>query len=215
MGSICPKCRTELDEDIVCCAELKHTWKCRKCGKRSTGFVIPYGRCYLCGGENETIEAFKSPDERATTLVQQALQMELDTFLFYRLARDRAKDAGQKAIFEQLSLTEREHLEEIEGKYHVHLDPEVLEIPPDREKLLASWIFQGIDFEAPDAGVEELYRRAISIEGRTRDHFLRRAEELPEGSERELCREFAAEEEEHIALLETELQHYRSADASA
>lgn len=140
--------------------------------------------------------------------------MELDTYQFYRLGLERAVDFDQRAVFEQLALKEKDHLLEIEEKYHVHLDPDVIEMPPDAEKLLASWIFQGIDFQASEAGVAELYRRALVIEACTRDHFRFRAEELNPGALRDLCEEFAAEEEDHIALLETELEHYRIARAT-
>ena len=44
------------------------------------------------------------------------------------------------------------------------------------------------------------------MERRTRDHFLKLAAELPEGLERELCLELASEEDEHIAMLETEME---------
>jgi excisionase family DNA binding protein len=60
-----------------------------------------------------------------------------------------------------------------------------------------------------------MYRRALLIEGCTRDHFFLRAEKFPPGPEQELCREFAAEEEDHIALLESELEHYQAAQARA
>jgi rubrerythrin len=211
MASICPKCRREVAEDAICCAEVRHTWRCRQCGKRSTGFVRPYGRCYLCGGDIETIESFSTGDLDAVRIVKEAIQMELDTYQFYKLGLERAVDPDQKAVFEQLALKEKDHLLEIEEKYHVHLDPDVVEMPPDAGKLLASWIFQGIDLDAAGAGVVELYRRALVIEACTRDHFRFRAEELRPGPLRDLCREFAAEEEDHIALLETEMENYRAA----
>ena len=215
MASICPRCRKEVSEDAICCAEIRHTWKCRACGKRSTGYVVPYGKCFLCGGDNETIESYTHPNEETARLVQEAIQMELDTYQFYRLSLERAKDPTQKAVFEQLAFKEKDHLEEIEDKYHIHLDREVVEMPPDAAKVLASWIFQGIDFDDSGAGAEELYKRALMIEVCTRDHFLLRAEQLPPGPEQELCREFAAEEADHIALLESELQHFQTERAGA
>jgi len=48
------------------------------------------------------------------------------------------------------------------------------------------------------------------MERRTRDHFHKLARELPEGLERDLCEELAAEEEEHVALLEGELEQLAS-----
>jgi len=55
MPSNCPKCRRILEEDEICCAQVRYTWKCRKCHKLSTGFAVPYGKCFLCGGELEQI----------------------------------------------------------------------------------------------------------------------------------------------------------------
>jgi hypothetical protein len=44
------------------------------------------------------------------------------------------------------------------------------------------------------------------MERRTRDRFQKLARELPAGLDRDLCSELAAEEEEHVALLEGELE---------
>jgi hypothetical protein len=70
---------------------------------------------------------------------------------------------------------------------------------------MAHEIFRGIDFHAGEgvrASVEEIYRRALELERRTLAHFQLRARTLPPGLERELYRELAAEEVEHVALLE-------------
>jgi rubrerythrin len=42
------------------------------------------------------------------------------------------------------------------------------------------------------------------MERRTRDYFKAKAESLPPGKQRELYRELAAEEEDHVTTLETE-----------
>jgi rubrerythrin len=51
-----------------------------------------------------------------------------------------------------------------------------------------------------------LYQAALEMERRTRDYFHKLAAELPAGLEKDLCGELAAEEEEHVALLEGELE---------
>ncbi len=208
MASTCPKCHQEVDEDIICCAELRHTWRCRECGKRSTGFVVPYGRCFLCGGQNEVVEPYTAAQARSARVIEEAVQLEVDMYQFYRLARRQTVDPTARAVLEQLYFKEQDHLLEIEKKYHVHLDPEVLAMPPDAERLLALRMFKGIDPEPGVDQIQSLYERALMMERRTRDHFARRARELPPGIEREICRELAAEEEEHVALLETELQQF-------
>jgi len=57
-----------------------------------------------------------------------------------------------------------------------------------------------------ESGIENLYQAALEMERRTRDHFKKLAEGLPAGLEKDLCAELAAEEEEHVAMLEGELE---------
>jgi hypothetical protein len=47
------------------------------------------------------------------------------------------------------------------------------------------------------------------MEKRTRDHFQKLALELPAGLEKDLCGELAAEEEEHVALLQGEMDQVK------
>ena len=48
------------------------------------------------------------------------------------------------------------------------------------------------------------------MERRTRDRFLTHAAALPPGPQREIYRELAAEEEEHVAILEGERAQFQS-----
>ncbi len=50
MPSTCPKCRAVLEEDEICCAQVRYTWRCKSCFKLTSGLAIPYGKCFLCGG---------------------------------------------------------------------------------------------------------------------------------------------------------------------
>ena len=111
----------------------------------------------------------------------------------------------QRAVLERLFEAELDHLHELEEKYHAHLDRSVVELSRDEDKLLANWLFRGIHV-GEDAGVVELYTAALEMEKRTRDHFRKLVTGLPAGLERDLCAELAAEEEEHVALLEGELE---------
>jgi glutamate synthase (NADPH/NADH) small chain len=205
MASVCPKCRQDLVEDTICCAGLRHEWKCAQCGKRSSGFVVPYGRCFLCGGELHVVKPFEAVDPRAATVVQEALQFELDTYHFYKLGLERTQDPDQQIVFESLISMERDHIKELEEMYHVHLAPEFLDLSPDAAAFLGGWLFRDFDIDSPLTDVRTLYLMAIEMEKRTRSHFAHRAVDLPPGPEKEICRELAAEETEHIALLETEL----------
>lgn len=207
MASRCPKCHEVVGDDVVCCAEVRYTWKCKACGKLSTGFVVPYGRCYLCGGENRVVEPYDGDDPGKVAVVREAMQYELDMFQFYRMGMKRTSDPQLRAVLEEMYRKEEDHLGELERKYHVHLDPSLREASPEREKLMQSFIFAGIDFD-DDTHVLQLYDKAIAMEKRTRDHFQARAAELPPGAEKEIYRELAAEEEDHVAMLETEREQF-------
>jgi len=193
-----------LEEDEICCAQVRYTWRCRSCFKLTSGLAMPYGKCFLCGGDLEVIQDRNLGDSMQFRAIRDAVQFELNSFHFYKLARDRAASPEQRAVLERLYEAELDHLHELEEKYHAHLDREVVELSKDEDKLLSNWLFQGIHVTA-EAGVRDLYQIALEMEKRTRDHFQKLARELPAGLEKDLCGELAAEEEEHVALLEGEL----------
>jgi rubrerythrin len=205
MPSSCPKCRQVLEEDEICCAQVRYSWRCRSCFKLTSGFAIPYGKCFLCGGDLEIIPSRDLGDSMRFRAIRDAVQFELNSFHFYKLARDKAKNPDQRAVLERLYEAELDHLHELEEKYHAHLDREVVELSADEQTLLANSLFRGI-FVTAESGIADLYRVALEMERRTRDHFRKLAAELPAGLERDLCAELAAEEEEHVALLEGELE---------
>lgn len=204
MASTCPKCHQVIDDDSVCCAEVRYTWKCRSCGKLSTGFVVPYGRCFLCGGENEVMQGYAGARPDQIAVVREAVQYELDMYQFYRLSLQRATDPVLRGVLEELYHKEEDHLGELEQKYHLHMDPALRDLPEKHEKLVSSWIFEGIDFDNKEGYVLALYDKAIAMERRTRDHFKMKADTIEAGPHKEIYRELAAEEEEHVSLLETE-----------
>ena len=203
MPSSCPKCRRVLEEDEICCAQVRYTWKCKQCHKLCSGFAVPYGKCFLCGGDLEVIEGRELGDSMRFQAIRDAVQFELNSFHFYKLARERAQSPEQRSVLERLYEAELDHLHELEEKYHAHLDRAVVELSANEQTLLSNWLFQGI---SADGGIKELYQAALEMEKRTRDHFSKLAAELPEGLEKELCLELASEEEEHVALLEGELE---------
>jgi rubrerythrin len=208
MPSTCPKCRQVVAEDIVCCADLRYTWKCTSCHKLSTGFALPFGRCFLCGGSLQVVEGREIEDPMRVRPIRDAVQFELNTYHFYRLAMARATDPTLKAIFEQLFLHEKDHLHTLQEKYHTHMDDTVLDLRPDADALLSDELFAGIDLADPRLGPLGLYDRAIEIERRNRDYFKSMAAALPPGPEREICLELGAEEDEHMAILETEREQF-------
>jgi len=205
MPSTCPKCRSVVEDDEICCAQVRYTWRCKSCFKLTSGFAIPYGKCFLCGGDLEIIRDRDLGDSMQFQAIREAIQFELNAFHFYKLARDKATDPAQRAVLERMFEAELDHLHELEEKYHAHLDRSVVELSADEDKLLSNALFQGIRFDE-HTGIADLYKAAIEMEVRTRDHFRKCARDLPPGIERDLCAELAAEEEEHVALLMGELE---------
>lgn len=208
MASSCPKCHQLLDDDTICCADVKYTWKCKACGKLSTGFAVPYGRCYLCGGQNEVVKGYSGAGAEQIKAVNEAVQYELDMYHFYRLAAAKTADAELKEVLVDMFGKEQDHLSELESKYHLHLESDAKNPSAAKDEIMATWIFEGIDFKNAAGHVTQVYDKAIAMERRTRDHFKARAAALPVGPERDVYLELAAEEEDHVALLETERAQY-------
>lgn len=96
--------------------------------------------------------------------IREAVQFELNSYHFYRLALQRSTDRTLRAVLEQLHQHEVDHLHNLQEIYHTHLDEDVLTLRPDAEGLLADALFAGL--------------------------------------------ELAAEEEEHVALLESEREQF-------
>jgi glutamate synthase (NADPH) small chain len=204
MPSTCPKCHEVVAEDIVCCADLLYTWKCGACHKVSSGFAVPYGACFLCGGHLQVIKGYELDDPMTVRPIRDAVQFELNSYHFYRMALARVQDPTQHAVLDQLYQNEVDHLHTLQERYHTHLDAEALTLRPRVETLLAEGLFSGIDLADTRGGVLALYDKAIEMEHRTLAHFRDLGRSLPEGPEKEICLELAAEEEEHVALLQTE-----------
>lgn len=208
MPSTCPKCHKTIDSDSVCCADIKYTWKCKSCSKLSTGFVVPYGRCFLCGGENELIEGYTGASPEIVAIVQEAAQFEVDMYHFYRMAMQRTSDETLKAVLESLYHKEEDHLNELEQKYHLHFGHDLRQPPEKEEKIIFGFIFHGIDFRNAKDHILKVYDKAIAMERRTRNRFLLHANALPAGPQKELYHELAAEEEDHVSTLETEREQF-------
>ena len=205
MVSVCLRCHQVIEEGNICCSELRSTWKCLACEELITGFVVPFGRCFLCGGELELLKAMETDQAEVVRVIEDAMQFEVNSLQYYRMARIKAKDPHQRAVFDRFANMERGHLLLLESKYHIHLDPRVMDMPFNAEKELTSWLFEGINFDAPEGSLRPLYEGALKMEERTRDYFHKRAATLPEGREKELCLELAVEEEGHVAMLQAEV----------
>ena len=208
MPSTCPKCHQVLEEDYVCCADVSFTWKCSQCRKLSRGFVIPFGRCEVCGGTLEVVDDSSYRDAARLRPIQQALQAEMNAFTFYSMLADDATDPDVRTLFASLSEMEREHLESLAEKYHAHFEGDYSQTAHPKIRQI---ILEGIEQVPARDRLLTLYQRAIEMERRAKAFFLKQVDGLEEGLEREIYRELAAEEDEHIALLESGLAKTKSA----
>jgi rubrerythrin len=200
----CPKCHRPLPEGAICCAEVRCMWRCRRCFKLTTGFAIPYGRCGLCDGELQMFTDSYPPELERLWAVREAVQAELEAYLFYKLARDQARHGEQRAVLERFCEAEMSVLNELEKQYHPHLAPRVLELELDEQNRLTQRLFRGICLSDHSA-ICDLYQAALMMERQSRDRFRMLAGQLPEGAERKVCAELAEKNEAHVALLEAEL----------
>ncbi len=203
MASQCPKCHQFVEEDELCCAGVEFQWKCTHCQKRTRGFVIPFGRCPLCGGPLIRMEGEgkEMNVQERVLILQQAFQIEVSATHFYRRLAEAVDDPQISDFFENMSQMERQHAEELNQKYHLHLGEETFH---DTGTPLPEPFFEDLCFFAETGDVKRLYNCAIDLEKKTLDFFEKKASQMSCGKELNLYLELAAEEREHIALLESE-----------
>ena len=204
---VCPRCHrpSEADDDGICCAGSTVAWKCTGCAKRSEGFAFPYGRCPACGGVLEIVEAAplagdQPLDDAALDAVRKAFEIELGGRDFYVAAAKHTSDEALHDMFGRLAAMEREHIDTLVRRYH-------LPLPDDATGDLHPGALQAGVQRDPDDPFD-LLELALTLEQRAEQFFLDRVEEAAPAA-RELYRELAAEEGEHIALLTTELAALR------
>lgn len=201
MATQCPKCHEFVEEDYVCCANIEFQWVCQSCHKRSRGFALPFGQCPLCGGHLQQDLPEDHPSQASITALQEAMQIELNAYHYYQRLAAATQDSKRKNFFQNISEMEREHAEELSTKYHLNLG----EIAFRKTSHPMPKSFQDSLHAFNKTGdLKALYNCAIDFEKKGHDFFSKKATELSKGKERDLYLELAAEEEEHIALLETE-----------
>ena len=208
MASMCPKCRRPVEDDSICLADINLTWKCKSCGNLTTGFIFPYGRCSLCGGEKELTEEYGGASGDLVAIAREAVQFEVDTYLFYRMAAQKTKDEVLRPVLEDLRDKEEKHLRVLENKYHVHFDQDLRQLPDKDEQIVFRFIFHGLDFKGAEGHVLQVYNKAIGMEKRTRNRYLAHANALPPGPHQEFYRKLAGEEEIHVKILEAKREQF-------
>ncbi len=200
----CPKCHRPIegDEEYVCCAGESIAWRCTDCQKVSEGFAFPYGMCPACGGKLAPREARPIENAAALAAIRTAFEIELGGQAFYARAATTTDEPSLKVLFEKFVAMEAEHMATLARRYHA-------EVPkPDQSfEVERAAIYAGIPHKPEDPA--NLFRIAIAFEERAVSFFTDRGAACAEGSvERQLYRELAAEEAEHVALLTTEYDRW-------
>jgi len=204
--SICPRCKRPLEDEepYICCAGVELRWRCASCHKVAEGFAFPYGLCPYCKGRLELLDRGPIEGDLAMEAVRKAFEIELGGRAFYLRASQEAADAQMRDLFARFAAMEDEHMRTLSRRYHAELPA-----PADDFQIDRAAIFAGIDRKPEDPA--NLFRIAIAFEQRAVDFFSQEGEKAPDGSvERDLYRELAAEEREHVELLTTELRRWQS-----
>jgi len=207
--NVCPRCRRPLDDDepYICCAGVELRWRCVECHKVAEGFAFPYGLCPHCKGRLELLERGAVAADAALEAVRKAFEIELGGHAFYERAAREAKDEELCELFGRFAAMEKEHMQTLSKRYHAELPAPAADFQLDRAA-----IFAGVEHRPEDPA--NLFRIAIAFEQRAVDFFARESDAAPAGSvERELYKELAAEEREHVALLTTEYRRWQTGKA--
>lgn len=205
----CPKCHRPIegDEAYICCANLELSWKCSACGKVSEGFAFPYGMCPYCKGKLEILERGPVDDGKSLDAIRAAFEIELGGQAFYQRAAGESRDPVLRELFSRFAAMEQEHIETLSKRYHANLPQ-----PADDFQLDRTAIFAGVERKPEDPA--NLFRIAIAFEERSVKFYIEQgARSLEDSVERDLYKELAAEEQEHVALLTTEYERWKAGKA--
>jgi glutamate synthase (NADPH/NADH) small chain len=201
----CPKCRRPIegDEQYICCGTATLSWRCADCGKVSDGFAFPYGLCPACGGKLTALEDRNIEGEGALRAVRAAFEIELGGMAFYTRAAQETQEPVLRDLFTRFAQMEAEHMSTLSRRYHADAPG-----PSNEFKIERAAIYAGIDNRPEDP--TNLFRIAIAFEQRAVKFFTEAGAATPAGSlEQQLYQELAAEEQEHVAILTTELERYK------
>jgi rubrerythrin len=173
----------------------------------SEGFAFPYGMCPHCKGKLEMLERGPIDDTKGLDAIRAAFEIELGGHAFYQRAASESKDPAMQELFGRLAAMEQEHMHTLSKRYHADLPQAAEDFQIDHAA-----IFAGVERKPEDPA--NLFRIAIAFEQRAATFFSGQGAHAPEGSvERELYKELAAEEREHVALLTTEYERWKAGKA--
>jgi acyl-coenzyme A synthetase/AMP-(fatty) acid ligase/rubrerythrin len=205
---LCPKCQRPIEDEgdgaYICCANASLRWHCTNCDKVSEGFAFPYGRCPLCSGKLEILDAPRGDELPAIDGLRMAFEIELGGRAFYQRAAAESTDPALRTLFGRFAVMEGEHMETLSRRYHIDV-PE----PSPEFRLEVAAIFAEIESRPEDPA--HLFELAIALEKRAAEFFCLHSElATEETAEQTLYRELAAEEREHAETLGTEYERWRA-----
>jgi rubrerythrin len=112
-----------------------------------------------------------------------------------------------RELFGRFAEMEQEHMQTLSKRYHADMPPPGADFQIDHAA-----IFAGVERKPEDPA--NLFRIAIAFEQRAVDFFSEQGANVAADSvARELYKELAAEEREHVALLTTEYERWKSGKA--
>ncbi len=205
----CPKCHRPIEgeEAYICCANVELRWRCSECGKVSEGFAFPYGMCPHCEGKLEMLDRGAIDDTKGLDAIRAAFEIELGGHAFYERAASESTDPALRELFGRFAEMEKEHMETLSRRYHADLPT-----PGEDFQIDHAAFFAGVDRKPEDP--TNLFRIAIAFEERAVRFFAEQGEQAPEGSiEKDLYKELAAEEREHVAIMTTEYERWKAGKA--
>ena len=142
-------------------------------------------------------------DMKALEATRIAFEIELGGMAFYERAQKQTKDQELKHLFGKFAQMERGHMATLVRRYHAEVPA-----PSEDFKIDRAAIYGGIENKPEDPA--NLFRIAIAFEQRAVKFFEDRIGKTAEGSvERQLYKELAAEEREHVDLLTTEFERWK------
>jgi rubrerythrin len=160
--------------------------------------------CPACGGKLAALERGKVDDAAAQDAIRVAFEIELGGMAFYGRAAKETSDPVLKELFGKFAVMEQEHMATLSRRYHAEVPA-----PSTDFKVERAAVYAGIPNRPEDPA--NLFRIAIAFEQRAVKFFTERMGKTAEGSvERQLYKELAAEEQEHVALLQTEFERYKA-----
>lgn len=129
-----------------------------------------------------------------------AIQMEKDGEAFYRTLAGKVHETGVKSILNMLAADEDKHARAVEQIRSRTSEMEETEILDKAKNVFTQMKEFGGEFEF-DHDHEALYRQAMTLEQKSIDFYLDRADQVKGAGQKVLFERLAQEEKKHLQLL--------------